>query len=68
MLADDIEEVSESVYDGLKKDLAFNNPNVFVSDEYLMKYISQQSSIIFMGLVIQYNSKYVVTGDLADSG
>ena len=68
MLADDIEEISESVYDGLKKDLAFNNPNVFVSDEYLMKYIAQQSSIIFMGLVIQYNSNYVVTGNLADSG
>lgn len=67
MLADDIEEISGSVYDGLKKDLAFNNPNVFVSDDYLMKYIAQQSSIIFMGLVIQYNSKYVVTGNLADS-
>ena len=57
-LAEDIEGISESVYEGLRKEMIFDNPNVFISNEYIMKYISQQTSIIFMGLVLQYNNNY----------
>ncbi len=57
-LAEDIESISESVYEGLRKEMIFDNPNVFISNEYIMKYISQQTSIIFMGLVLQYNNNY----------
>lgn len=57
-LAEDIESISESVYEGLRKEMLFDNPNVFISNEYIMKYISQQTSIIFMGLVLQYNNNY----------
>jgi len=57
-LAEDIESISKSVYEGLRKEMIFDNPNVFISNEYIMKYISQQASIIFMGLVLQYNNNY----------
>lgn len=54
-LKEDIEDISSLVYGGLNKDIVFDNPNIFLTNEYIMKYISQQTTIIFMGLVIQYN-------------
>lgn len=55
--ADDVREISQIVFDGFKKENLFNNPDVFITDEYIMKYIAQQTSLLFLSSVKDYNSK-----------
>lgn len=55
--ADDINEISQNVFNGLKKENLFENPDVFVTDEYIMKYIAQQTSLLFLSSVKEYNSQ-----------
>lgn len=57
-LSDDINIISTNVYEGLDKKLIFDNPNIFLTNDYIMKYISQQTSIILLANVIQFNADH----------
>lgn len=53
----DIRSIADAVFDSLKKENIFNNDDIFLNDEYIMKYIAQQSSIVFLALVKNYNNE-----------
>jgi hypothetical protein len=53
----DIRSIADSVFDSLKKENIFNNDDIFLNNEYIMKYIAQQSSIVFLALVKNYNNE-----------
>lgn len=53
----DIRSIADAVFDSLKKENIFNNDDIFLNNEYIMKYIAQQSSIVFLALVKNYNNE-----------
>ena len=53
----DIRSIADSVFDSLKKENIFDNDDIFLNNEYIMKYIAQQSSIVFLALVKNYNNE-----------
>mgnify|MGYP006894421442 FL=1 len=53
----DIRSIADSVFDSLKKENIFNNDDIFLNNESIMKYIAQQSSIVFLALVKNYNNE-----------
>ena len=52
---EDIKNISTTVYEGLNPDNVFGNPNILLKDEYLMKYISQQTTIELIGQALRLN-------------
>jgi hypothetical protein len=52
---DDIKHISTAVYQGLNPDNVFGNPNILLKDEYIMKYISQQTTIELIGQALRLN-------------
>lgn len=55
-IKDDVIAISTEVYKGLDKDKVFNNPDIFLTNEYVMSYINQQTSLTLLNAVIQYNT------------
>lgn len=52
---DDITEISKAVYEGLNPDTVFGNPNILLKDDYIMKYISQQATVVLLGHALDIN-------------
>ena len=52
---DDIKTISTAVYEGLNPENVFSNPNILLKDDYLMKYISQQTTIELLGQALRLN-------------
>lgn len=58
-LSEDIKIISTEVYNGLNKKIVFDNPNILLTNDYIMKYISQQTSIILLSAVMDFNANYL---------
>ena len=56
-IKDDVTSISNTVFNGLDKTMVFNNPDIFLTDEYIMTYITQQTSLTLLNAVITYNTQ-----------
>lgn len=56
-IKDDVATISNMVFNGLDKTMTFSNPNIFLTDEYIMTYITQQTSLTLLNAVITYNTQ-----------
>lgn len=45
--ADDIEKISSRIFDSIKKEIFIDNDTI-ITDEYLMKYINEQTTLVFL--------------------
>lgn len=59
----DAKNIAENVYTSLKKDSTFSNENIILTDEYIMKHISEESITRLMIRSYTYNSNGVVSFD-----
>ena len=59
----DAKNIAENVYTSLKKDSTFSNENIILTDEYIMKHISEESITRLMIRSYTYNSNGVVSSD-----
>lgn len=55
-IKEDVITISNAVYNGLDKDKVFNNPDIFLTNEYVMSYINQQTSLTLLNAAITYNT------------
>ena len=56
-IKDDVTSISNMVFNGLDKNMIFSNPNIFLTNEYIMTYITQQTSLTLLNAVITYNTQ-----------
>ena len=57
MLDEDSKKIAEKVYNGLKKDINFSNPNILITDEYIMSYITEHTISSLINKSFEYNTK-----------
>lgn len=56
-IKEDVTSISNTVFNGLDKTMIFNNPDIFLTNEYIMTYITQQTSLTLLNAVITYNTQ-----------
>lgn len=56
-LSDDIPLISSNVYKALDKSI-FEDPNILLTGDYLMKYITQQATVVLLGASMKFNEEY----------
>jgi len=54
-LDDDIQKISKKVYAALKSDL-YSNTEILLDDEYIMTYIIDETTIVFLAFVKELNT------------
>lgn len=54
-LDDDIQKISQKVYAALKSDL-YSNTEILLDDEYIMTYIIDETTIVFLAFVKELNT------------
>jgi hypothetical protein len=54
-MEEDIIEVSNQVFNALRKEYIFNNDHTILTDEYIMRYIQNQTMTIFIKTVQEFN-------------
>ena len=54
-MEEDIVEVSNQVFNALRKEYIFNNDHTILTDEYIMRYIQNQTMTVFIKTVQEFN-------------
>ena len=52
---DDIKVVAQQVFDGLRKEYLFSNDHTIITDDYIMRYIQNQTIIMFIRTIQEMN-------------
>lgn len=64
---EDIKKITEHVYNGIEPDV-FTDENILLKDTYIMEYILNQSKLVFMATMQQYNQSFRLPAVSNDDG
>lgn len=54
-MGDDMQTIATEVFNGLKKQYLFNNEHTLVTDDYIIRYIQNQTILIFIKTIQELN-------------